>query len=84
MNFSRQNTAGAVPGVNRNALHLLPVHIPPRELQRRFGTLVGPMLDQVELLQRCNERLTGQRDLLLPRLISGEIDVSSLPPPPPA
>ncbi|MGK4008364.1 restriction endonuclease subunit S [Sorangium sp. So ce1036] len=78
MNFSRQNAAGAVPGINRNALHLLGVRIAPRELQARFGSLVDPLLQQIELMQRRNNVLAGQRDLLLPRLISGELDVSRL------
>ncbi|WP_437905216.1 hypothetical protein WME95_44110 [Sorangium sp. So ce327] len=65
-------------GINRNALHLLDVHISSRELQARFGSLVDPLLQQVEVMQRRNKVLAGQRDLLLSLLISGEIDVSGL------
>jgi type I restriction enzyme, S subunit len=84
LDFSRHNAAGAVPGINRNALHLLPVYIPPRALQERFGTLIDPILQQVDALHRRNKRLVELRDRLLPRLISGELDVSSLPAPPTA
>ncbi len=63
---------------------MMPVQIPPRDLQIRFGEIVKPLLLQIELLGQKNSKLSGMRDLLLPRLISGEIDVSSLPLPPPA
>lgn len=76
-NFARQNAAGAVPGVNRNALHLLPIVIPPVDTQRRFGTRTLPMLRQIERLRRHSAVLQRARDLLLPRLISGEIELSS-------
>ena len=42
----------------------------------RFGALTMPMFEQVMTLARQNSNLRTTRDLLLPRLISGEIDVS--------
>jgi type I restriction enzyme S subunit len=55
---------------------------PPEELQRRFGELVRPMRRLAVALANKNANLRATRDLLLPRLISGELDVSSLPLPP--
>lgn len=81
MNFGRQNAAGAVPGVNRNALHLLPALAPPKSLQSRFGRLAAEFFSSAQVLHAKNQNLRQTRDLLLPRLISGEIDVSSLPDP---
>jgi len=50
----------------------------PAELQSAFSDLVRPMSHlSTELLQQ-NQVLTQARDLLLPRLISGELDVSDL------
>jgi type I restriction enzyme S subunit len=43
-----------------------------------FGEVVSPMLRLREKLRVQNENLRSTRDLLLPRLVSGEIDVSSL------
>ena len=37
LNLGHQNAAGAVPGLNRNALHLLPVTIPPRLIQKEIA-----------------------------------------------
>lgn len=52
--------------------------IPPRELVRHFDSLVGPHRDLLNNLLRQNAALRASRDLLLPKLISGEIDVSDL------
>src|SRR5215203_5739861 len=38
LNLAHQNAAGAVPGLNRNALHLLPVKVPPLSDQRRIAS----------------------------------------------
>lgn len=53
----------------------------PAELSMRYGELVGPMFGEIELLRRKNRHLRAKRDLLLPKLISGEIDVSDIPMP---
>lgn len=77
-NFGGQNAAGAVPGVNRNALHLLPIVIPALDAQQAFGARIRPMLQQIELIRTRSAVLQRARDLLLPRLISGEIEPSAL------
>ncbi|HJX51963.1 MAG TPA: restriction endonuclease subunit S [Polyangia bacterium] len=55
------------------------VAAPPREVARTFSALASPLFRQVYVLAKRNDILRDTRDLLLPRLISGEIDVSSLP-----
>lgn len=69
-------------------LHLNPARIhdyvaghPPPDLARRFSRLLRPMLELSDTLADQTERLKATRDLLLPRLISGELDVSRLPDP---
>ena len=52
------------------------ISIPPAELTDEFGSKVAPLHKQVRLLQQKNANLRAQRDLLLPKLVSGEIDVS--------
>lgn len=51
---------------------------PPSKLQDRFGKSVEPMRELCLQLLDKNETLCQTRDLLLPRLISGELDVSDL------
>jgi type I restriction enzyme, S subunit len=38
--LAHQNGAGAVPGVNRNALHLLPVRVPPLPIQHKIADIL--------------------------------------------
>jgi type I restriction enzyme S subunit len=52
--------------------------VPPAPLQERFGGAIGPMRRTVHVLCKRNENLRRARDLLLPRLLAGEIDVSRL------
>jgi type I restriction enzyme, S subunit len=71
------NSGAAVPTLNRNDVHGVQVVIPPRELQRRFQLIAGAMLKQVETLQRQTANLRQTRDLLLPRLLSGQVALSA-------
>lgn len=52
------------------------VVIPPINVAQCFENSVKPMFDTILNFQRQNANLRAQRDLLLPKLISGEIDVS--------
>lgn len=65
-----------------NVLHLLPAritdyktNIPPVELQEEFSEIVAPIFNLIDNLQLKNEALVKARELLLPRLMSGEIEV---------
>jgi type I restriction enzyme S subunit len=58
-----------------------PVLIPPIDLLTHFETNVGAMSAAVLTFSRKNANLRTTRDLLLPKLISGELDVSTLPEP---
>nr|WP_314899151.1 restriction endonuclease subunit S [uncultured Deefgea sp.] len=55
-----------------------PMLIPPFELQVQFSNMVSAMRKQPLILSKKNANLRQTRDLLLPRLISGELDVSKL------
>ncbi len=49
--------------------------VPPLDIQVAFGDKVGAWLKQTDVLSRVNTTLTRQRDLLLPRLMSGKLEV---------
>jgi type I restriction enzyme S subunit len=51
------------------------VPVPPAKLQLDFATSVRPTLDQIDILMEQNQVLAKARDLLLPRLMKGEIAV---------
>ncbi len=48
LNLAHQNAAGAVPGLNRNALHLLPVKCPPLPIQRKIAAILSAYDDLIE------------------------------------
>jgi type I restriction enzyme S subunit len=47
----------AVPGVNRNHLHELPVRVPPLAEQRAIARILGALDDKIELNRKMNETL---------------------------
>lgn len=49
--------------------------LPPRKISKEFDTLVEPLYLSVHRLQEQNQKLRAARDLLLPRLMNGEIEV---------
>jgi type I restriction enzyme, S subunit len=75
------NSGAAVPTLNRNDVHGLPVVRPTPEVLSAFDEAVGPMIKLKRRLELKQENLRTTRDFLLPKLISGELDVSALPEP---
>lgn len=53
-----------------------PVVLPPESLLVRFDKVIEPIFAQRQELERSNVLLASSRDLLLPRLISGELSVA--------
>ena len=45
---------------------------------RSFAEIVMPIFEEIELLRQKSLNLRRTRNLLLPRLVSGELDVSGL------
>lgn len=50
---------------------------PNKSIDRKFNELIGSLDKQIEILQSQIENLKNTRDLLSPKLISGEIDVEN-------
>ena len=50
---------------------------PPKEVLDRFEALAWPMLELVGQLGETNKRLAASRDLMLPRLISGDLPITT-------
>ena len=73
------NGEGTVFGsINRDAFNSMPIDIPPQEIMDQFEDIVAPM--DAAIRNNYDEicRLQALRDSLLPRLMSGELDVSNL------
>lgn len=73
------NGEGTVFGsINRNALNDMPIDIPSEDAIAAFEAVVRPMDDMIRSNYEENCRLQELRDSLLPRLMSGEVDVSNI------
>jgi type I restriction enzyme, S subunit len=51
------------------------VSLPPEGLQAVFNSIIDPILQQLKTLSFENRNLSKARDILLPRLMSGEVVV---------
>lgn len=66
----------AVPGLNRDYAHGLPLVLPAPGTRDLFDEVVTPMYEQMWKLRDIYQKLQQARDILLPKLMSGEIDLS--------
>lgn len=64
--------------VSLEMIRSLPLCYPNKSLQKEFDIYIDPTQSLIEALIRKNINLRKTRDLLLPKLISGEIDVENL------
>lgn len=64
--------------VTKNDMEQIKLLIPTDFLMAKFDHIVRPLEKQIENLTEKNATLRSIRDLLLPKLISGELDVSAL------
>lgn len=71
-------TGSAYPAVRALDFEKAELLVPPRPVMDRFAAVVDPTLSLSHNLQLQNANLRAQRDLLLPKLISGEIDLSAV------
>ena len=69
------NANTAQPGISQEKLKGLKVLLPPEWLTRAFNEAVAALVKQIFTLALMSRKLSAARDLLLPRLMSGEIAV---------
>jgi type I restriction enzyme S subunit len=69
------STDVAVPGLNRDFAYSRPLLRPVDTMLRAFLETVTPIHAQLDKLDDMNQKLRAARDLLLPRLMNGEIPV---------
>lgn len=72
---SRYGTGATVVHLSPSLIENHMCVVPRKEIQIEFGDLVRPLMNQIDVLLAQNNALERARDLLLPRLMSGEIEV---------
>ena len=78
--YLEQNATGAAyPAVTAKIFEDADILVPDSSSLEAFDRLVLSMLEQTEALKSQNIGLVHARDLLLPKLMSGQLDVSGIP-----
>jgi len=72
------NNDAAVPGLNRNAAYAKKVIFPNKELIKLFEAKVKIIFSTIENLQKQINLLKEARDILLPRLMTGMVDIEQV------
>ena len=68
----------AQPNISASDIMSIPCVIPSKEVVNKFNDTVQPLFDLIISNQRENQQLSILRDSLLPKLMSGELDVSDI------
>ena len=75
--YARQSGT-TVLGIRQTELRKVPLVVPPLNLQTSASQILNNFFYTTEILQEKNTNLRRTRDILIPKLISGEIDVENL------
>ena len=71
-------TGTAQPKINQENLNSIKILIPSKIIIEEFDKYVVPIFENIFTLQLKNQNLKETRDLLLPRLISGKLDIKDM------
>ena len=67
-----------MPRGDKQQIMTYPIYLPSADELAKFNSIAIPALTQMECSRLENTRLTALRDALLPKLMSGELDVSAI------
>lgn len=68
----------AQPNLSQEVIRAIEFLMPPASVLEMYDAAVAPLFDQIATLLQLNRELARSRDLLLPKLMSGKLDVSSI------
>ena len=74
--ITNMQTGAAQPHVYPKHIDKLFIVIPDKDILGKYNLLVEPIFNEIKNLQEQNAFLGNQRDYLLPRLISGKLEVN--------
>lgn len=72
------NSHAAVPGLSREAAYSKSFLVPTDEVLDRFQAVADALGTQCAVIEAESEKVRAMRDLLLPKLVTGQIDVATL------
>ena len=77
IDLSALNAGSAVPSMTTDILNAIELTIPSESALEKFEEMVSPMYMEMQTNNIQSEKLGKFRDVLLPKLLSGELDIHS-------
>ncbi len=78
VDYVNMNRGSTQPLITQTDLKNVSIVLPPKTVLLEFEELAGSLMAMYEANRKENDRLAALRDTLLPKLMSGEIDVSDI------
>ena len=78
IDYSAMNRGSTQPLITQGDMKKVSILLPDVETLAKFETFAGTMMNQWEANKQENVKLASLRDTLLPKLMSGELDVSDI------
>lgn len=78
IDYPSMNRGSTQPLITQGDMNKVPILIPDKETLSSFESLVGQLMEQYQANLLENSKLSELRNTLLPKLMSGEIDVSDI------
>ena len=79
VDFASHSAKSAVPGIDRNDIHILPVPVPPVDEQKTISIFLDERTKQIDMLsaeaEQAIELLQERRTALISAAVTGKIDV---------
>lgn len=72
------NTSSIATAINSKIVKAMKIIIPNKIIIKEFSNFIKPIFNEIQTLQFKNQNLKETRDLLLPRLISGKLDIKDM------
>jgi type I restriction enzyme S subunit len=76
--FKQVAVGGVFDAIVVDTFKIIPFVLPTPAVTQAFGNVVRPLFQQIEAFLLQNAQLVQARDMLLPKLMSGQLDVSGI------
>ena len=78
IDLKSMNVGSAVPSMTTNILNNMKIIKPPSQILEQFDSLIAPMFQMIKHNKEENKTLEDIRDALLPKLLSGDLELGGL------
>lgn len=78
IDLKSMNVGSAVPSMTTNILNNMKIIKPPSRILEEFNSLISPIFQMIKYNKEENDTLVEIRDELLPKLLSGEIELRGI------